>query len=89
MRAVKLSKTAQEKALRKCRRQNSKKGNVKPETLEPARYIMVFTTLDRSIPAETIPECVWVPWQLEPIFKRSAYQPVSPRQRGEQWRLME
>lgn len=68
--AVKLSHAAQEKAVRKAQRQNSKKGTVKPETLEAARYTFVFTTLERTIPAETILECYRARWQIELVFKR-------------------
>jgi len=68
--AVKLSGAAQEKAVRKARKQNSKKGRVKPETLEAARYIFVFTTLDRSIAGERIMECFRCRWQIELVFKR-------------------
>lgn len=68
--AVKLSQAAQEKAVRKALKQNSKKGNVKPETLEAARYLFVFTTLDRSVPPETILECYRCRWQIELVFKR-------------------
>jgi len=68
--AVKLNRTSQEKAVRKAGRNNRKKGTVKPETLEAARYIMVLTTLDRSIPAETILESFRGRWQIELVFKR-------------------
>jgi len=68
--AVKLSETAQEKAIRKARRQNGKKGAVKPETLEAARYVIVFTTLGRDISAEAILECYGARWQIELVFKR-------------------
>jgi len=68
--ACKLSEAAQEKAVRKSQRNNGKKGKVKPETLEVARYIMVFTTLDRSFSAETVLECYRTRWQIELVFKR-------------------
>jgi len=68
--AVKLNRASQEKAVRRSWRNNRKKGMVKPETLEAARYIMVLTTLDRSIPAQTILECFRARWQIELVFKR-------------------
>lgn len=68
--AVKLSEAAQEKAVRKARKQNSKKGTVKPETLEAARYVFACTTLDRAFPAETILEYYRGKWQIELAFKR-------------------
>ncbi|MFZ5884331.1 MAG: IS4 family transposase, partial [Chloroflexota bacterium] len=68
--ALKLSDAAQEKSVRKTQRKNGKKGTVKPETLEAARYVMVFTTLDRSIAAETILDCYAARWQIELVFKR-------------------
>lgn len=68
--AVMLSKAAQEKAVRKSRRRNGKKGKVKPETLEAARYIILFTTLGRDISARKILECFRGRWQVELVFKR-------------------
>jgi len=68
--AVRLSAAAQERAVRKTRRKNGKKGTVKLETLEAARYVVVFTTLDRSIAAQTILECYGARWQIELVFKR-------------------
>jgi hypothetical protein len=68
--AVRLSAAAQERAVRKTRSKNGKKGAVKEETLEAARYIMVFTTLDRDTGAETILECYGARWQIELVFKR-------------------
>ena len=68
--ACKLSEAAQKKAVRKSQRKNGKKGKVKPETLEAARYIIIFTTLDRSVCAETVLECYRARWQIELVFKR-------------------
>jgi hypothetical protein len=65
-----LNNADQEKAIRKCRQRNGKKGNVKPETLEAARYIIIFTTLDRSISAKTVLSCYEARWQIELVFKR-------------------
>jgi hypothetical protein len=68
--ALRLSRSAQDKAVRKSLRQNAKKGKVKPETLEAAKYVIVFTTLDRSIPAKKVLECFRARWQVELVFKR-------------------
>ena len=50
-------------ASRKCRK-------VKPQTLEAAGYTFVFTTLDQSIPAETVLTIYRARWQIELMFKR-------------------
>lgn len=69
--AVRLSKSAQDKAMRKTLRQSVKKGRkTKPETLEGAKYAIVFTTLDRSVSAKTVLECYRCRWQVELVFKR-------------------
>ncbi len=68
--AKKLSEAEQERAVRKCRRKNGKKGKVRAETLEAARYIFIFTTLDRSISAQTVLSCYEARWQIEIVFKR-------------------
>jgi hypothetical protein len=69
--AVKKSKEAAEKARIKALRENGKKGHaVKPETLEAAGYIFVFTTLPRAFSAETALEMYRGRWQIELAFKR-------------------
>lgn len=69
--AVKKSKEAALKARRKALQENSKKGHtVKPETLEAAGYTFVFTTLPRTISAETTLEMYRGRWQIEIAFKR-------------------
>ncbi len=50
-------------ASKKCRK-------VKPQTLEAAGYTFVFTTLDQSIPAKTVPAIYRTRWQIELMFKR-------------------
>ena len=50
-------------ASKKCRK-------VKPQTLEAAGYTFVFTTLDKSIPAETVLQIYRARWQVELMFKR-------------------
>jgi hypothetical protein len=49
------SAAAARSAQKKILQNNKKKGRkTKPDALEAAQYICVFTTLDKSIPAETI-----------------------------------
>jgi len=69
--AVRKTKEATKKAQKRILRENRKKGRkTKPETLEAAAYTMVFTTLDRSIPAETVLNLYRARWQVELVFKR-------------------
>lgn len=69
--AIKKSKAAaqrtREKAAREARKQNRK---IRPETLEAAGYIFVFTTLRDDIPARAILELYRGRWQVELAFKR-------------------
>jgi len=69
--ALKKSKEAAEKARIKALRENGKKGHmVKPETLEAAGYIFVFTTLPRMFSTKTALEIYRGRWQIELTFKR-------------------
>lgn len=69
--ALKKSKEATEKAQRKILRESRKKGHEpKPETLEAAGYIFVFTTLGNRFPATTVLEMYRGRWQVELAFKR-------------------
>lgn len=69
--ALKKSKEAAEKARRKALQENGRKGGaVKPETLEAAEYIFVFTTLPRTFSAATALEMYRGRWQIEIAFKR-------------------
>ena len=69
--AVRKSKGAAKRARKKVQRESSKKGRkTRPETLEAAEYTFVFTTLDRSIPAETVLHIYRARWQVELVFKR-------------------
>jgi hypothetical protein len=69
--AVKKSETAAEKAKRAVRREaKKKKRKVRPETLESAGYIFVFTTLGSSFSARKVLEIYRVRWQVELAFKR-------------------
>ena len=42
---------------------------MRPGTLEYAKYVIVFTTLEVESPAEVL-ECYRLRWQIELIFKR-------------------
>ncbi len=69
--ALKKSKEAAEKARRKALQENGRKGGaVKPETLEAAEYIFVFTTLPRTFSATMALEMYRGRWQIEIAFKR-------------------
>lgn len=69
--ALKKSEAAAEKARRKALRENSRKGHkVRPETIEAAGYVFVFTTLDRRFDPATIMELYRGRWQIELAFKR-------------------
>lgn len=69
--AVRKSLAARKAARARCLRESSKKGRkVKPETLEAAEYVIVFTTLHQGFPAETVMEIYRCRWQVELAFKR-------------------
>jgi len=72
--AVRKSLAARERARRKVLRQRNKtygkKGQLRPETLEAADYILVFTTLDRTFTSGQILEIYRARWQVELAFKR-------------------
>ncbi len=69
--AIKKSEEAADKARRKILKENKKKGyKTKPETLEAAGYIFVFTTLDGRLSATTVLEMYRGRWQVELTFKR-------------------
>lgn len=69
--AVKKNKPAADKARRKAFTKNREKGHVvRPETLEAAAYVFVFTTLDRRFNPTTILEMYRGRWQIELAFKR-------------------
>jgi Transposase DDE domain len=68
--AVRKSENAVQRAQRRLYRRASKKQHVlKPETLEYAQYVIVFTTLEAE-PAEQVLECYRLRWQIELVFKR-------------------
>jgi len=69
--ALKKSEAAAEKARQKALRENSRKGHkVRPETIEAAGYVFLFTTLDRGFDATTVLELYRGRWQIELAFKR-------------------
>ncbi len=69
--ALKKNKRATEKARAKVLRYASKNGRqVKPETLELAGYIFVFTTLKHNFSPATLLEMYRGRWQIELAFKR-------------------
>ena len=70
--ALKKSRQAAEKARGKVLRQAQKKGSkVRPETLETAEYIFVFTTIGREHLCPTnVLEMYRGRWQIELVFKR-------------------
>lgn len=69
--AVRKSLAARKAARARCLKENSKKGRkVKPETLEAAEYVIVFTTLHHGFTAETVLEIYRSRWQVELAFKR-------------------
>lgn len=69
--AVRKTEAAMRREQKKIRRENARKGRkTRPETLEAAQYTFVFTTLDKSIPAETILIIYRMRWQIELAFKR-------------------
>lgn len=69
--AIKKNKVAAEKAQRKALKENGRKGaKVKPETIESAAYIFVFTTLDRRVRPTAVLEMYRGRWQIELVFKR-------------------
>jgi len=68
--ALRKSKKAREAARLKTLRQRSKKGKVRPETLEAAEYTFVFTTLPRKFGPTIVLETYRGRWQVELAFKR-------------------
>lgn len=70
--AIRKSQTSAEKAVAQLKKEASKKQRaMKPETLEFAKYVTVFTTLPlKSFPANSILEWYRLRWQIELIFKR-------------------
>lgn len=67
--ALRKSKQSTERAQRKIKREY-RRVNIKPETLEAAGYIIVFTTLDESFDSQWVLEMYRGRWQVEIAFKR-------------------
>lgn len=69
---IRKSEHATRKTVRKIRQKSQQGGpQTKPETLEYARYVMVFTTLPaEQFSSEEILEWYRVRWQIELMFKR-------------------
>jgi hypothetical protein len=69
--AVKKSRAAAQRAREKARRESRKQGHtVRPETLEAAGYLFVFTTLDARVPPAAVLELYRGRWQIELAFTR-------------------
>ena len=69
--AIKKTREAALIAKEKASRESKKKGHtIKPETLESAEYIFVFTTLPRTCSAPVVLETYRARWQIELVFKR-------------------
>lgn len=70
--ALRKSEAAARKALRKIQRKAQQGGpDPKPETLEFARYVVIFTTLSAAeFPDSEVVEWYRVRWQIELVFKR-------------------
>ncbi len=70
--AIRKSETAAARALRQIQRKSQQGGpQVKPATLEYARYVIVFTTLEATeFPAARVLEWYRLRWQIELVFKR-------------------
>ncbi|HKK33828.1 MAG TPA: IS4 family transposase [Desulfomicrobiaceae bacterium] len=68
--AIKKTRQAAEKSREKVKKENGRKGaKVKPETIEAAGYIFIFTTL-RELSTSEILEIYRSRWQVELVFKR-------------------
>ena len=70
--SIRKSKEAMEKAIKKLHRLASKKGKkLRPETIEHARYVTLFTTVNRhNFKADQILDMYRNRWQIELVFKR-------------------
>lgn len=70
--AIRKSKAATELAIAKIKKQaNKRQRTVKPETLEYAKYIIVFTTLPLEIfSTDMVLKWYRLRWQIELVFKR-------------------
>jgi len=68
---VRRSAAAAAKARERVRRESQRGGcKLRPETLEAADYVFVFTTLADDVTAEQVLELYRLRWQIELEFKR-------------------
>lgn len=70
--AIRMSQAAAERARKRVRRDHQRKGRLlRPETLEAAGYVIVFTTVEaRRLSAAKVLELYRGRWQVELAFKR-------------------
>ena len=69
--AIKKSVAAAQKARQRAQRESQRNGaQLRPETLEAADYVFVFTTLPQALSADTVMELYRGRWQIELAFKR-------------------
>lgn len=69
--ALRKSKVAAQRAQRKAVKESNRKGHtIKPETIESAAYVFVFTTLDSRFTPTAVLEMYRGRWQIELAFKR-------------------
>ena len=69
--ALKKSVAAAQKARQRAQRESQRNGaQLRPETLEAADYVFVFTTLPQALSADTVMELYRGRWQIELAFKR-------------------
>ena len=69
--AVRKSAAAADKARKRARRESQRGSHkLRPETLEAAEYVFVFTTLAEEVTAEQVLSVYRMRWQIELEFKR-------------------
>ena len=69
--AIKKSVAAAQKARQRAQRESQRNGaQLRPETLEAADYVFVFTTLPQALSADSVMELYRGRWQIELAFKR-------------------
>ena len=68
---IRKSNISVEQAIKKLKEKaNKNQRNIKPQTLEFAKYIIIFTTLPENFSANAVLEWYRVRWQIELVFKR-------------------
>ena len=69
--AIRKSEVAAQKGRSRVQRESQRGGSqIRPETLEAAGYVFVFTTLPDTVPAQAVMELYRGRWQIELAFKR-------------------